>query len=57
MLSAGERESERKKMRLYKYYAVQINVVKGCMTAVLIHATFDHAYLDSRVHVYELLPK
>ena len=32
--------------------AVQINVVKGCVSAVLAHATFDHVHLDSRVHVF-----
>ena len=44
------------------YSAVQINVVEGCVSAVLFHATFDHVYLDSRVlHVNltnaEWLPK
>ena len=31
------------------YSAVQINVVKGCVSVVLVHATFDNVYLDSRV--------
>ena len=31
------------------YSAVQINVVKGCVSAVLVHATFDNVYLDSRI--------
>ena len=31
------------------YYAVQINVLYGYMSAV--HATFYHVYLDSRVHI------
>ena len=25
-------------------------MVKGCVSVVLIHATFDHVYLDSTVH-------
>ena len=28
---------------------VKINVVKGCVSAVSVHATFDHVNLDSRV--------
>ena len=28
---------------------VQINMVKDCVSDVLVHATFDHVYLDSRV--------
>ena len=32
-----------------KYSAVQINVGKGCLSAVLVHATFDYVYLDIRV--------
>ena len=28
---------------------VQINVVKDCVNAVLVHATFEHVYLDNRV--------
>ena len=31
--------------------AVQINVVKGFVIVILIHATFDHIYLDKRVNV------
>ena len=31
------------------YSVVQINVVKGCVGAVLVHATFDRVYLESRV--------
>ena len=31
------------------YTAVQINVVKGCVSVVIVHATFDHVYWDSRV--------
>ena len=34
------------------YSAVQINVVKGCVSAVLVHATFDPVYLDSRVYLF-----
>ena len=30
------------------YSAVQINVVKGCVRAVSVDATFNHVYLDSR---------
>ena len=32
------------------YSAVQIHVVKGSVSAVIVHTTFDHVYLDSRVH-------
>ena len=28
---------------------MQINLVNGCVSAALVHATFDHVYLDSRV--------
>ena len=28
---------------------VQIKVAKGCLSTVLVHAPFDHVYLDSRV--------
>ena len=31
------------------YSVVQINVVKGCVRVVLVHATFNHVYFDSRV--------
>ena len=31
------------------YSAVQINVVKGCVSEVLAHAIFDHVYLDCRI--------
>ena len=31
------------------YSAVQINVVEDCVSAVLVHATFDYVYLDSTV--------
>ena len=31
-------------------FDVQINLVKGCVSAVLVHATFDHDYLCNRVH-------
>lgn len=36
----------------YFYSAVQINVVKGCVSAVFIYANLDHVYLGNRV--YEL---
>ena len=32
----------------HTYSAVQINVVKSCVSAILINATFDHMYLDNR---------
>ena len=31
------------------YSAVQINVVKGCVSEVLAHAIFDHVHLDCRI--------
>ena len=31
------------------YSGVHINVVRGCVSAVSVHATFDHVYLESRV--------
>ena len=37
------------------YSAVQINVVNGCASMVLVHATFDHVYLDSRVQITKSL--
>ena len=36
-------------MEVHMYSDVQIIVVKGFVSAVLVHETFDHAYLDSRV--------
>ena len=33
------------------YSAVQINVVKCCVSAFLVQATFVYVYLDIRVHV------
>ena len=30
------------------YSAVQMNVVRGCVSAVLVDATFDHVCLESR---------
>ena len=44
------RETERGSERGIAYSVVQKNVVKSCVSAVLVHATFDHVYLDSRVH-------
>ena len=29
------------------YSVVQINVVKGCVRVVLVHASFNHVYFDS----------
>ena len=43
-ISVAELEKARKKKS-----AVQINLVNGCVSAVLIHETFDHVYLDNRV--------
>ena len=40
----------RRSLRLVKS-AVQINVAKGSVSAVLVHATFDHACLDGRVKI------
>ena len=38
------------------YSAVQINVVKGCVSAVVVHTTVDEVYLDSRIrHLSYLL--
>ena len=34
------------------YSVVQINLVQGCLSAVLVHATFDPVYLDSRVYLF-----
>ena len=36
------------------YSVVQINVVKGCVSVVLIHTIFDDVYLDSRVEASEV---
>ena len=33
------------------YSAVQINVVKGCVSAVSVHATLNLVYLDSRIRI------
>ena len=33
------------------YYAVQINVVKGCASVVFVHTTYEHVYLDNRVRL------
>ena len=33
----------------HEYSDVQINMVKGCVTAGVVDAAFDHVYLDSRV--------
>ena len=30
------------------YSSVQINVVKGCVSAFLVHANFIHVYLENR---------
>ena len=30
-----------------QYSAVKINVVKDCVSVVLVHATFYHGYLDT----------
>ena len=35
------------------YSSVQINEVKGCVSAVLVPATFRHVYLDIRVKEVE----
>ena len=32
------------------YSAIQKNVVQGCVSMVLVHATFDRVYLDCRVY-------
>ena len=37
-----------------QYSAFQMNVVKGCVSAVLVHATFDYVNLDSRVQLHVL---
>ena len=31
------------------YSAVQINMVKGCVSTFLVHPTFDHIYSRSRI--------
>ena len=33
------------------YSAAQINMVKGYVSTVLVHTTFDHVHLDSRVYL------
>ena len=30
-----------------QYSVVKINMVKGCVSVVLVHATFYHGYLDT----------
>ena len=35
------------------YSSVQINEVKGCVSTVLVPATFHHVYLDNRVKEVE----
>ena len=48
-VSQSSQRSLRLRPNNHDYSAVQLNVVKGCVNAVLIHATFEHVYLDSRV--------
>ena len=36
-----------------KYIAIQINVVKCCMSAIFIHTTFDLVYLDMMVFTWK----
>ena len=44
-----------RKWKPNKYSAVQINVVKGCVSGVLVYATLDTFYLDSRVHAVSFI--
>ena len=41
---SGDRQRTPPRRESIEHSAVQINVVKGCVSVVLVHATFDHVY-------------
>ena len=41
---------------MYTDIDVQKNVVRGCVKAVLGHATLDYVYLDSRARCIKIVP-